>query len=444
MSNLTLDEAQQTLKATLDWSRKRDYSGHSKHDALNSPFLEALSFQQKMLRLFFIQVLMRLPWNIRGFFGVPKLRNPKGIGLFAHALLDRGAWLEKSNNEQDSAQGSIHEAARLLDWLMHHVSPWCSLDEETARVCSKETVRVPKFSENESVEGIGWGYHYPWQDIGFYQPRHYPNRVVTCWIGFAFLRAYEMTGKADYLTVLKGISRFLLNNPKVLYEDENQLCLSYVPTADINWAVMDVSALTAAFCAMLSKHVEQNENLLNAARRLLTFVADKQTSDGAWFYTWPAKDSHIQHDNYHTGIILDCFADYMAATSDWSFEPVYRKGLEYYQQHLFEVDGAPRWMNNAQYPHDIHGAAAGILAFSKATSFYRNRIESCDPEKADEMQRQAGRVLAWTMDNMYNQAGFFYYQKRKYYTKKFCLMRWCNAWMSRALAQSLLVMTSTG
>jgi hypothetical protein len=35
----------------------------------------------------------------------------------------------------------------------------------------------------------------------------------------------------------------------------------------------------------------------------------------------------------------------------------------------------------------------------------------------------------------YNKKGYFYYQKKRFYTKRFTLMRWCNGWMSRALSQ---------
>jgi hypothetical protein len=35
---------------------------------------------------------------------------------------------------------------------------------------------------------------------------------------------------------------------------------------------------------------------------------------------------------------------------------------------------------------------------------------------------------------MYDAEGRFYHQKTRWYTKKFTQLRWCNAWMVRALA----------
>jgi hypothetical protein len=38
----------------------------------------------------------------------------------------------------------------------------------------------------------------------------------------------------------------------------------------------------------------------------------------------------------------------------------------------------------------------------------------------------------------YDLEGRFYYQQTRFYTKKFTFLRWCNAWMCRALASHLL------
>ena len=403
----------EVLQRVLTWSRDRDYAGHSKHDALNSPLLSALTCQNRFLRLVAIQSLMRFPWNVRSAFGVPRLRNPKGIGLFAHAQLDFAEHL--------GGAGDVHRghAEVLLDWLVGHSSPWADGDVSS------------------ELTGRGWGYHYPWQDVGFFQPKHFPNRVVSCWIGFAFVRAFEITGNPRYLDVSQEIVSFVLDNPKRLEESESQLCLSYVPLESIDWAVMDVSALSASLCAQVAKHTT-NVPLRETAQRLMAFVVDKQTDYGAWFYTWPSGDSHIKHDNYHTGIILDCLADYMSASANHDFEHAYSFGLDYYRDSLFMPDGAPKWMNDRTCPHDIHGAAAGILCFSRAARFYAREASQIDLPRAISFFDVACRIRDWTMDNLYHSDGYFFYQKGRFVTRSFCLMRWCNAWMSRALASLLL------
>jgi hypothetical protein len=426
------------LGDVLRWSRERDYRGHSKHDALNSPFLSTLSCGNRFLRLAVTQAVMRFPLNTRSLFGVPRLRNPKGIGLFAHAWLDLAGHLHRHPGEggRISADECRGEAEELLSWLVRQASPQAR-PSAGLREAFGAGGELPSSPGAGPLKGLGWGYHYDWQDKGFFQPAHFPNRVVSCWIGFAFLRAFEITGDGKYLAASREIASFLLDNPRRIVETADQLCLSYVPLEDIDWAVMDVSALVAAFCSKLAHLEEEETGLLADARRLMEFVVRKQTDYGAWFYTWPAGDSHIRHDNYHTGIILDCLADYMTYSGDHSYRRNYLDGLDYYRRHLFLENGAPRWMNDRTWPLDVHGSAAGILAFTRASRYFAGAPSGGRSGEESDWLEFAGSVAKWTLENLYRGRGYFFYQKTRWMTKRFCLMRWCNAWMCRALAYHL-------
>jgi hypothetical protein len=370
--------------------KERDYAGYNKHDGLLSPVLSRLAGWSRLTRLVAIQSVMRSPWNIRPLLGVPKTKNPKGIGLFAQTLLE--------HYETTGRAESLNEALRLLDWLLEN--------------------------HRHDRTGISWGYQYPWQDVGFFAPAGFPNRVVTCWIGFAFHKAWEVTGSGRYLETCEEICRFLLCSPRRIVDTSDELCLSYVPDASVNWAVMDVSALVGKMLALTATALVK-DNLKSEAKRCIRYVANRQTGYGGWFYTDPPSDSHIRHDNYHTGIILDCIHDYAAATKDTEFDTHYEQGLRYYAGELFLTDGAPKWMNDRVYPHDIHGAAQGIIAFMK-------------PRAIDlGYKPMAALVLEWTMTNMYNRmSGEFWYQQSWWGTKRLSLMRWCNGWMALALCRA--------
>lgn len=381
------DHLLHVCQSALAWACARGYTGYNKHDGLNSPFLRTLSLNNKWLRIAFIQAVMRSPVNIRPLLGVRKVRNPKGIALFARAWLN----LFRLTGEEECRS----EAEHLLRWLLENPST--------------------------GFPGLSWGYHYPWQDLGFFAPPRFPNRIVTYFVGRALVDAFETLGDKRYLAAAEQAVIFLLTAPKILYEDEARVCLSYVPDANITMAVMDVSALCGALCAMVGKHTG-NEVFLRQAGRLLRYVVDKQTAAGAWFYTHPPGDSRITHDNYHSGEIVDALREYEVYTGDVSFKPAYQRGLDFYRAHLFTENLRPKWMHDREYPHDIHGYAQGILTFTIA----------------GELER-AARIAQSALEDMWDaREARFFYQKHRFYTVRFTLMRWCQAWMTQALSAFLV------
>ena len=386
-----MSETEFVLERVFETARSDDYAGYSKHDALNARWLEKLAGDSRLRRLAITQLVMRSPLHVRPLLGVHKARNPKGLALFARALFARAGL---TGSEKDSS-----EAKTLLDTLASDAST--------------------------DFGGMAWGYPYPWQDVGFFAPRGLPNRVVTSFVGHAFLDGYEALGDERLLEVASGAVDFLVHAPKTLFEDDRHRCVSYVPDERVTWIVMDVSALSGALAARLAG-IRNDVALMTEAGRLVRYVASKQTADGAWFYAEPPSASRITHDNYHTGFILDALLGYDEAARSEEFEAAYNIGAKFYEERLFSPDGAPRFMSDKQYPYDIHGAAQGIITFS-----LRQRLRG-------EGRDVAGRVLDWTLRNMWDpKTGWFYYQKRRAYRTRIRELRWCQAWMSWALASYL-------
>lgn len=376
------------LARVLDVARDAGYAGYSKHDALNARWLERLAGGSRIRRLVAIQSIMRSPVDLRPLARVSKARNPKGLSLFARALLAR--------HRMTGSKADAAEASAVLDWLVANPS--------------------------SGFAGLSWGYPYPWQDVGFFAPRNFPNRVVTSFVGQALLDAYETLGEPRYLEAASQAVQFLLHAPKTLYEDDQRRCLSYVPDESVTWIVMDVSALVGSLAARLGA-LRGDKDLIVEGGRLVRYVVSKQTDEGAWFYSDPPSASHITHDNYHTGFILDAILQYGLSAESDEFEPAYQRGIEFYQRRLFEADGAARFMHDRLYPIDIHGCAQGILTFSLQQRQYGSGGEF------------ARTVLDWTLGNMWDpRSGWFYYQKRRAYRTAIRELRWCQGWMSWALA----------
>ncbi len=383
-------EYQKILRDVLKAAGGKDYAGYSKFDALNSPFLRFLSFNNKWLRLIYTQLVKQSPVNIRPMLRVKKSRNPKGVALFARAYL---FLYQKTNNSE-----YLKEAERLIRWLLENPSPGYS--------------------------NLCWGYNFIWQNPIFLQDEFEPNLVVSVFVGEALIHTYTITKEEGYLNAAHSVADFIVKYFPVLYDSKDEQAISYV-LRKVDAIVLNNQVLAGAFLVKVWKHTEEKQ-LMDIARRLINYTVNKRTEYNAWYYTYPREKSLITHDNYHTGGILDGLLEYYEETDDNRYMEVYWKGLDYYQKNLFELNGAPRWMNNRKYPFDIHGSAQGIITFKKATRH--------DPK----FLPQAEKITDWAISNLYRKETYdFSYRQGRWFKWNYSLMRWCNAWMTRALAEIL-------
>lgn len=383
-----LEKVQRILTDVLERAEEEDYKGYSKFDALNSPLLKALSLKNKWLRLIWTQVVKESPLNIRPALGVRKSRNPKGIALFARACL---LLYERTGEKKWLGKGES-----LIGWLMAHPSP--------------------------GRENLCWGYNFMWQNTIFLQDESEPNAVVTVFVGEALIHAYRITGKHKYLQAACSVARFIASDLPVLFKSPDELAVAYV-LREVDAVVLNNQVLSGAFLSKVWKQTG-DKSFLDFSLRLINYTVTRRTEYYAWYYTFPKERSPITHDNYHTGGILDGLLEFFEESGDDRFMGVYWKGLDYYQKHLFEQDGAPRWMNDKKYPFDIHGSAQGILTFKKASMHDPRHIH------------QAEIIANWAMNNLYRpKTCDFAYRKGRWFRWNYSLMRWCNAWMARALAE---------
>ena len=99
--------------------------------------------------------------------------------------------------------------------------------------------------------------------------------------------------------------------------------------------------------------------------------------------------------------------------------------MEFYIRNFFEEDGCPKYYHNRKYPIDIHCPGQLFVTLSRLGKFQENRD-------------LANKVLQWTVANMQDKKGYFYYQLKKGISSKIPYMRWSNAFMFNALTYYLL------
>lgn len=161
------------------------------------------------------------------------------------------------------------------------------------------------------------------------------------------------------------------------------------------------------------------EVLTIAAGKSLDFCVKYQEKEGGWVYGMDANQRWI--DSYHTGYILESLYDYQLFTREKRYEPYFEKGLNFYLLNFFAPDGLPRLYPHKHYPVDIHSAAEALILLSRQ-GLIRQNIGLLE------------KILGWTLKNMWDEKGYFYYKVNKFYKIKAPFMRWSCAWMFYALS----------
>ena len=372
----------------LAYCRANDWAGYDPYDALNSRLFQALPFLDfKLARLAITQANKRSPINIRPLLLIPKSQNPKGLSLFIVSLLkfSRAGVLDK---EEDL----VKMADRLLELR----------SENTPYSC--------------------WGYNFAWQTRFELVPRGLPNIICTTFAANALLDVYEKFPEPRFLEAAVSACNFILD---VLHwkPTESESCFSYTPL----WRaeVHNASLLGAALLCRAHKKSGEGrflEPALEAAR----YSARRQHQDGAWDYGESDNPSQRWKDNFHTGYNLCALRSIGGDAQTSEFEPHVGLGFQFYLNHFFREDGAPRYFHNSTYPIDVHCIAQSVLTLY--------HLQDLDPGNLS----LAHKVMDWAMANMWNEdKGYFYCQKTPYYTVKIPYMRWAQAWMLLALATVL-------
>jgi len=371
-----------SLKRLLFFCRRENWRGYDPYDGLNSKVFQVLPAKNKFSRLAFIQLLKRLPFNLRKILLIEKGLNPKGLGLFAAGYLK----LYKCYGLEEYRVGAIG----FLDLL--------------------EQLSL------KGYRGYCWGYNFNWQSRVFFIPQGIPNLVCTSFIINAFLDAYELLKNKRYLQVARNSCEFVLNDLNITKENET-ICFSYTPLDKIQ--IHNANLLGAALLARVYS-LTREENLLDFATKAVEFSVKYQNKDGSWHYGNAPNQRWI--DNFHTGFNLVALKEYIDFSESKYFCNALEKGFKYYKKNFFLKDGIPKYYHNRIYPIDIHSIAQSIATFVKLKDLNEGNIN------------QALKIAQWGIDNMQDKRGFFYYQKYKYFTNKIPYIRWSQAWMAYALS----------
>lgn len=380
---LSKDRILESIHRLSEWLEKNDYRGYDTFDGLNAKYLRPLTFETKFLRTVLQQGVRRFPVNVRPLLGIPKNRSTKGMGYLARGFIR----LQQATG--DKSWGDKAESA--LQWLI----------------------------ENESTgySGACWGNHFDYQSRGFYLPKGVPTIVWTSLIGHAFLDAYDHFKRDNYLQVAASACEHISRDLDT-YPEGDSLCISYIPTGKNE--IHNANTLGASLLARTYSYT-RNESYRSLAQKAIQYTANHQRANGSWYY---GEAPNVQWvDNFHTAYVLDCFKYYITATRDDRFQAKLDAGYEYWKSAFFLADGTPRYYDHKTLPIDIQCSSQAI----DTLVFFNDR----DPQNLP----LALRVAKWTIENMQDRTGYFYY--RRYsprFVNKTPTLHWGQATMLCALA----------
>jgi len=372
------------------YARSHEYSGYDPYDALNSEYLK--SIKNRFLRIFFTQLFVYSPINLRSVFKINPGRNPKAIGIFLQAYCNL---LENDIIKKKHFEFVYNE---LTDFLIKNHS--------------------------NGYSGYCWGFNFSWQDLQRYAKKGLPTIVVTSFVGNSFLELYKITRNKKYLEIARSSCNFILEDLHI-HKNKRGICFSYTPIDKL--IVHNANLLGAAFLARVYS-ITKEEKLLNYSMKAFDFSISFQRNDGSWAYGSDfIKGKERNQIDFHQGFILDSICNLLKYVSpdEKKYEQALLKGAKYYIHEQFDKSGRSRWRLPWTWPIDIHNQAQGIITFGKLYEFTKEKKYLAFSKK----------ITLWTIKNMQDRSGYFHYQKWPLFINRIPHMRWGQAWMMLALSE---------
>jgi hypothetical protein len=363
------------------WLESHDYAAYDPFDGLSSWVrpLAVTPLSRQLLQ----QGVRRFPWNLRPLLGIKPATSTKAVGYLARAYL-RLYGLGGDLRHLAAAEGC-------LAWLLENASPGYS--------------------------GLCWGNHFDYQSRVFYLPKGEPTVVWTALIAHAFLDAWEITGKAEYAAAATSVAEFVVTDLERRPEGQG-ICISYIPSS--YRCVHNASMLAAAALARTAA-TGGDRRLLEVAAPAIAYTTGCQRDDGSWWYG-EAENLHWV-DSFHTGYVLDSLWQYMRTSGDDACRDAYARGADFYCDHFFLADGTPRYYWNRTWPVDIQCAAQAIETL----------VQIADARGDGRALPLARKVAVWTIENMQDADGYFYFQCWPLVVNRTPMLHWGQATMLHAL-----------
>jgi len=371
-----------------DWLLNCQWKAYDPFDGLNTRNSKWLTFDKTYLQIALQQTVRRFPINLRPLLGITRETSSKGMGFCALGYL--ALYRATKNLEY------LKKMEFCLNWLM-------------ANFC-------------QGYSGYCWGNHFDYAARGGKIQKGVPSIVWTSLIANSFFEAYEALDNKEYFEVARSACDVILNDIGRYQDASDAICLMYTPTNKNNpsfaGCIHNANVLGGWQLAKLYSHTGES-HLLDLAKKSIRYTVKYQLPEGGWYYGEHKKFRWI--DNFHTGYVLESIYGFIKATGDVEFKDSLIKGYDYFLFNFFHDDGLPKYYNYKTYPVDIQCASQAIQTMVNLKEYSYESIGL------------AKRVALWTIENMMDPDGYFYFRKYPMVTNKTPMFHWGQATMLSAL-----------
>jgi len=111
----------------------------------------------------------------------------------------------------------------------------------------------------------------------------------------------------------------------------------------------------------------------------------------------------------------------MDSTNDRTYEDNLHRAFIFFKDNFFEESGRPKYYHNRAYPIDSQCAAQAIETLAKFSDYHPASLPLAE------------RVVNWTIDNMQDTKGYFYYRQYPLVKAKTPMLHWAQATTYKAL-----------
>lgn len=375
--------------ALTSYVESEKFKGYDPYDTLNSWF--PFKIFGKTISILALQFQKRNPVNIRPLLGIKKKHNNMGLGLFLKSYCE----LQKNFPNRN-----------YLPYI-------------------EKLFALIKKNKSTEYNNACWGYNFDWPTSKKMIGKGMPNAVVTSFVCSGLFEYYQLTKNKEAEELIKSSTSFVLNDLQSTSFDTG-VCFSYTPIeADCCYNASLLNALVLAQTYSITK----DQTLLKPITDAVTFVVKKQFDDGHWNYSID-RETGVERTqiDFHQGFILDCLYDIQILLEQKieGVDAAINKGLDFYFKKQFLSTGQSLWRIPKEFPVDIHNQSQGIITFLK--------LSHLNPE----LENFTTKIASWTIDNMQDEEGFFYYRNLPSYKIKIPYMRWSQANMYYALTKLII------